>query len=236
MFLAQLPPPGPHDLLSILLGAAAVLLVAGWTFTRWQRDRLRFDLMRSALEKGVTRFPGTPPYWLVSLRQGVTLVAVGVGLGLAGGTAWWVVRDTPLPKGLAVSTTQPARVEREQEPEDRPPRRLAGRPGEDRPGEDRPGEDRPGEDREGRPPFDAPPPREEREGPGGRGGDVPPAQSARWDFTRRRDRRVAETRKWKTGIASSPNKPSAKCRQPSDSSCCSSASCELGSQKSNNAM
>ena len=53
----------------------------------WQRDRERFSLMKTALEKGVTRFPGTPPYWLVSLRQGVTLSAVGIGLVGAGGGA-----------------------------------------------------------------------------------------------------------------------------------------------------
>src|SRR5665213_607854 len=94
--LAQQPAPPPFDVLSTALGVAAVLLVIGWSITRWQRDRERFSLMKTALEKGVTRFPGTPPYWLVSLRQGVTLSAVGIGLVGAGGGAWWLAHNVPM--------------------------------------------------------------------------------------------------------------------------------------------
>ena len=116
----------PTDLLNGAIGLAAILLVAGWIFTRWQRDRHRFALMQLALEKGVTRFPGTPPYWVMSLRQGVTLTAVGVGLMVVGGGAWSLSSRVEMPKETAVvpaltaPTTRPAREGAQPEPERRP--------------------------------------------------------------------------------------------------------------------
>jgi hypothetical protein len=79
------------------LGIAAVLLVAGWLAIRWQQDRQRFQLMQTALEKGITRFPDAPPFWLVSMRQALTMLALGVSLVLVGGGALWVGRQTPMP-------------------------------------------------------------------------------------------------------------------------------------------
>lgn len=106
--LAQQPPP-PHDWLTGGLGVAAVVFVLGWAATRWQRDRMRFELMKAALEKGVTRFPGTPPYWLISLRLGVTLVVLGLGLSAMGTAAWWLGRGVAMPTSAstAVHTSQP---------------------------------------------------------------------------------------------------------------------------------
>lgn len=99
----------PSDMLGAGIGVAAVLLVVGWAITRWQRDRQRFALMQTALEKGVTRFPGTPPYWLVSLRQGVTLTAVGVGLMVVGGGAWGLTANVEMPAATpAPALTAPA--------------------------------------------------------------------------------------------------------------------------------
>ncbi|HWE02418.1 MAG TPA: hypothetical protein VG326_08390 [Tepidisphaeraceae bacterium] len=141
IFVAQQPAP-PFDMLSTALGVAAILLVIGWSITRWQRDRERFALMQTALEKGVTRFPGTPPYWLVSLRQGVTLSAVGVGLMIAGGGAWWLGRGVPMANTVAESTVAPA------SPSQNPPDR----------------------DLDHSPPPEAPPPFDpENRGPGHRG-------------------------------------------------------------------
>jgi len=122
MFPAQLPAGPPHSGLSLLLGIASVLLVVGWTLSRFHRDRLRFALMKAALEKGVTRFPGMPPYWLVSLRQGITLVALGVGLATVGAGAWWMVRNVPLPTPHAAAVDLPPLPEPQDRPDARPPR------------------------------------------------------------------------------------------------------------------
>jgi hypothetical protein len=125
--LAQQPGPPPFDALSMALGVAAVLLVLGWSITRWQRDRERFALMQKALEKGVTRFPGTPPYWLVSLRQGVTLTAVGIGLIGAGGGAFLLAHGVPMatpPASVPSAVTEPSRSDSDSErlpPQGAPP-------------------------------------------------------------------------------------------------------------------
>ena len=62
------------ELLGDSLGIAAVLLVFGWVLLRWQQDRQGFALLQTALEKGITQFPNAPPFWLVSLRQGLTML------------------------------------------------------------------------------------------------------------------------------------------------------------------
>jgi hypothetical protein len=114
-------------LLSIGLSIAAVILVGGWLATRWHRDRMRFALMRAALERGVTRFPGTPPYWLVSLRQGVTLAVLGCGLGVLGTGAWLMVRDVQMPLPPQFATTQPTESQPEAPEEQLPPPRPEDR-------------------------------------------------------------------------------------------------------------
>jgi hypothetical protein len=187
ILLGQVPGP-PSDTLSTGIGVAAVVLVAGWAITRWQRDRLRFALMKTALEKGVTRFPGTPPYWLVSLRQGVTLLALGIGLGVIGTAAWWLAWKEL--SRLEMSQPQQRQAQASGSPsapsQSRPPHDDHDIPG----GPHRPGS--PGLDEEGphRPPFGrpeemhgpgemrqpppAPPARaEDQRGPGGRSGPPP---------------------------------------------------------------
>ncbi len=73
------------DSLAVGFGVAtAILLVGGSLLLRWQRARLRFALAKIALEKGTPLFPGAPPLWLMSLRQGIMLVALGVGLMAVG--------------------------------------------------------------------------------------------------------------------------------------------------------
>jgi len=90
------------DFLGGSLGIAAILLVGGWIALRWQQDRNRFRLMQTALEKGITRFPDSPPYWLVSMRQGLTMLAVGVSLTLVGGGAFWLGHQTSMPETSAM--------------------------------------------------------------------------------------------------------------------------------------
>ncbi len=63
---------------------AAVLLVLGWVALRYHRDRRQFQLMQAALEKGVTNIPGAVPGWLISLRQGVLSLVLGIGVVVAG--------------------------------------------------------------------------------------------------------------------------------------------------------
>jgi hypothetical protein len=100
----------PSDALSTGLGVAAIVLMAGWALTRWQRDRLRFALMKTALEKGLTRFPGTPPYWLLSLRQGVTLLSLGAALGIVGSGAWWLAHGVEMPANVQTEPSQQSRT------------------------------------------------------------------------------------------------------------------------------
>jgi hypothetical protein len=87
----------PEVATSIGIAIAAVILAAGWVCILWRRDGQRFRLMQMALEKGVTRFPNTPPFWLLSLRQGVTVLALGIALCGVGAGALMIVRDVPEP-------------------------------------------------------------------------------------------------------------------------------------------
>src|SRR5689334_19582298 len=64
--------------------AAAFLLVGGWVLIRFQRDRQQFKLMQVALERGITTLPGLVPGWVMSLRQGVLALVLGIGVGIGG--------------------------------------------------------------------------------------------------------------------------------------------------------
>src|SRR5437870_1919772 len=63
---------------------AAALLVGGGLLLRYRRDRHHFLLMKAAIDKGITTFPGAVPGWIISLRVGVLTTALGVGLMIAG--------------------------------------------------------------------------------------------------------------------------------------------------------
>jgi hypothetical protein len=117
--------PPLADLLGGSLGLAAVALVLGWVFLSWQRDRHRFVLMRTALEKGMNRFPDAPPFWLLSFRQGLTMTALGVALAAVGAGSYWLGHSVPAPSATAI-----AQDEHQQEPPPPPPR-----PGRDGPQE-----------------------------------------------------------------------------------------------------
>jgi hypothetical protein len=62
----------------------ALLLIGGAVLLRWQRNRLQFALMQSAIERGTTPMLGTAPLWLLSLRQGVLILVLGIGLMVVG--------------------------------------------------------------------------------------------------------------------------------------------------------
>jgi hypothetical protein len=100
------------------LGIAVVMLVAGWLAIRWQQDRQRFHLMKTALEKGITRFPDVPPFWMVSLRQGLTMLSLGIALTVVGGGASWMGRQVPMPDAASLQLQPDPRPARG--PDDRP--------------------------------------------------------------------------------------------------------------------
>jgi hypothetical protein len=80
--------------------AAAIVLIGGGVLLRWQRNRLQFNLMQSAIERGVTApLPGAAPLWLLSLRQGVSILMLGVGLLIAGYVTWTAAKGVPMPTG-----------------------------------------------------------------------------------------------------------------------------------------
>jgi len=75
--------------------AAAILAVGGVVFLRFQRSRHEFALMRAALEKGISDYPGGLPAWVVSAREGLMMLTLGVALsGL--GVAAWLMADKEL--------------------------------------------------------------------------------------------------------------------------------------------
>ena len=89
----------PH-IANFLLGSfgivAAVLLIGGSIALRMQRGRHRFELSKRAVDSG-TPLPEGPPLWLASRRQALSILALGLGLLLAGGGAWWLGTLTPRP-------------------------------------------------------------------------------------------------------------------------------------------
>jgi len=107
------------DFLGGSLGVAAILLVGGWIVLRWQQDRHRFRLMQTALEKGITRFPDSPPYWLVSMRQGLTMLALGIALAVVGGGTFWLGHQTPMPDAASM-IVGPQQFEPDDMPDHRP--------------------------------------------------------------------------------------------------------------------
>ncbi len=83
-----MPPPPNGMIWEILIGsfgvAGAILLVGGAIFVRLQRDRQQFKLMQMSLEKGITSLPGMVPGWMLSLRQGVLALILGLGVACSG--------------------------------------------------------------------------------------------------------------------------------------------------------
>jgi hypothetical protein len=107
---------------------AAFLIVGGAVLLRYQRDRQHFLLAKAAIERGGSpALPGQLPPWLISLRVGVVVLALGLGLIAAGaivyntvGTAAYMpaesattVAAVPPPPGYpAPPPAPPAQMER----------------------------------------------------------------------------------------------------------------------------
>jgi hypothetical protein len=89
---------------------AAVLLVIGSLILRQMKSRQQFLLMQQVLDKGLPGLPGLPPFWVLSLRQGVTTATLGVGLLVTGVVAVGMSSGVEMPKSVlpagGAATTQ----------------------------------------------------------------------------------------------------------------------------------
>lgn len=124
LFPHPVPLGTPVDIFAGSLGAtAALLLIGGTLFLRGQRNRQQFILMQTALEKGITSFPGQAPFWLVSLRQGVITITLGIALIIVGAGAWGVGSTVEKPTAALASEPPPPPPPPLDGPERRPPPR-----------------------------------------------------------------------------------------------------------------
>jgi hypothetical protein len=111
----------PHDILAsagehFAAGfgiAAAVLALGGLILVRLRRDRYHFDLMRTALEQGLSSIPNSIPFWLASLRQGIMILTLGLALLAVGGIGFGLTTGVPMPDGAAVERKAPPPPESE---------------------------------------------------------------------------------------------------------------------------
>lgn len=102
--------PGPA--MDIFIGAfgatTALLVVGGAVALRWQRAKLRHSLMLASLERGVPASAGMMPLWIGSLRQGVSVLVLGLVLMLAGAVAVGGASKVPMPTAAqAMQQTAP---------------------------------------------------------------------------------------------------------------------------------
>jgi hypothetical protein len=88
-------------------GVAAAVLLIGTSFAlRWQRNRHRFDLARIALETNATHVPQGPPFWIMSLRESLTILVLGIGLLGVGAVANKIGGDVPMPSATVVAASR----------------------------------------------------------------------------------------------------------------------------------
>jgi len=83
----------------------AILIVGGYVLLQWQRNRYRFQLAKEALERGISESPSGPPYWVLSLRQGLMILVLGLGLLLAGGALYGLAVGIPPPESFQTQST-----------------------------------------------------------------------------------------------------------------------------------
>lgn len=100
--------------------AAAILLIGGAVMLRWQRNRLQYALLQAALEKGGPPFPAGAPLWLTSLRQGVMILVLGVGLAVCGAAAYQVASHVAMPANT-VSADLPSKISQDDDGPPPPP-------------------------------------------------------------------------------------------------------------------
>lgn len=137
MFVLGAPRIASEEIFAAALGIAAAALLVGSSFLlRWQRNRQRFELTRLALENGATQFPKGPPFWLVSLREALSTLALGLGLLAVGAISYGMGSRVPAPTQAQILATQPQRPPENEEPPGRrppPPARPTRGPEEDGP-------------------------------------------------------------------------------------------------------
>ena len=110
-----------HVWISSLSVTAAIILAGGYVVLQMQRDRHRFQLALAALEQGVSNSSAGPPYWLASLRQGVAILVLGLGLMVVGAVAYRLASDIAPPSAASLAKAAAA-AERPGEPPPPPPR------------------------------------------------------------------------------------------------------------------
>jgi len=116
--------------------AAAFLVVGGWVLLRWQQGRQQFAITKALIERGVTRLPDGPPFWLISLRNGMNVLVVGIGLVAVGSGAWMLGSRVVMPSIAAAANVGPDRGPLDNRPEprmDEPPGPPDGPPEDWRP-------------------------------------------------------------------------------------------------------
>lgn len=96
--------------------AAAIILVGGAILLRWQRTRLQFALMQTALEKGISQLPGSVPPWLLSLRHGVTILVLGIALGVVGAAVHHAASLVPVPTAAELAMDAVAHPQMDRQP------------------------------------------------------------------------------------------------------------------------
>ena len=100
------------------------MLVGGWVFLRWQRSRQQYAITRALIERGITRLPDGPPFWLLSLRNGMNVLMVGIGLLGVGCGAWALGSRVEMPanvSGFNNSTVHQPSMDRPGPPMEEPP-------------------------------------------------------------------------------------------------------------------
>jgi hypothetical protein len=91
--------------------AAALIIAGGWVFLQYRRDQMHYKVITLALDRGLQTLPGSVPSWVRSLRQGVLILLLGVGV-LAAGILFHVeagyVDEMPVNPRVEVPPTAPA--------------------------------------------------------------------------------------------------------------------------------
>jgi hypothetical protein len=95
-----------HVFVNSLGITAAILMIGGYILLQWQRNRYRYRLMQIALERGIANFSEGPPFWVISLRRGISILALGIGLMIVGGIAVALARSVEQPNAAIVRTSE----------------------------------------------------------------------------------------------------------------------------------
>jgi hypothetical protein len=87
---------------------AAVILIVGSLVLRQIKSRQQFLLMQQVLDKGLPGLPGLPPFWVLSMRQGVMTLTLGVGLLIVGLAAMKGASKVEMPSAASLLPPSPA--------------------------------------------------------------------------------------------------------------------------------